>query len=352
MELAFINGNGGLNVFYFNAVEGGWEDLSGNLPTTGTFEHTQLADMDMDGFIDLAAYGAGTFQLFLGNGNGSWTADANFTTGDPGSSQAFRVGGDVDHNGRPDIVLLEEEELSWFTYQNYLKCYRESSVPSQLAIQPVYPRGWEMFRPNSVRFIDWISAVPGNEPATVKLEYSTIGSNGPMTLIAEGLPNTGRYQWIVPEENSVTCYIRYTISTGISSVSSVTPRAFMILNGTIGINEQRPAVSGISVYPNPAWKQLAVNSQQSAVNSQQSAVGGQQYTANCQLPTAYLSITDLYGREMMKIEKIPLFPYQVDISGLPDGMYVLRLISDDGESCFGEVSENIGIVELICVSSV
>ena len=68
---------------------------------------TQLADMDQDGFIDLAAYGEGTFRLFLGDGSGIWTADATFTTGDPGYSQAFRVGGDVDHNGRPDIVLLD-----------------------------------------------------------------------------------------------------------------------------------------------------------------------------------------------------------------------------------------------------
>jgi hypothetical protein len=332
MELAFVNSTGGLDVYFFNAVEGGWDDLSGNLPTTGTYENTQLVDMDMDGFIDLAAFGTGTFQLFLSDGNGNWTADATFNTGDPGSSQAFRVGGDVDHNGRPDIVLVEEEEISWFTYQNYLKCYRESSVATQLAIQPVYPRGWEMFRPNSVRFIDWISAVPGNEPATVKLEYSTIGSNGPMTLIAEGLPNTGRYQWIVPEENSVTCYIRYTITTGSSSASCVTPVAFMILNGTIGVDERKQEGSGLYVYPNPSSRQLTVDSRQSAVGGQRSAVRGKPFTVNCQPSTVNLTIADLYGREVMKIEKVPSFPYHVDISGLKDGMYVLRLMSDKGES--------------------
>jgi hypothetical protein len=33
----------------------------------------------------------------------------------------------------------------------------------------------------------------------------------------------------------------------------------------------------------------------------------------------------------MKIEKITSFPYQVDISMLPDGLYILRLSSESGE---------------------
>ncbi|MCK9399356.1 MAG: T9SS type A sorting domain-containing protein [Bacteroidales bacterium] len=311
MDLAFANNNGGLHVYIFDDWDQLWQDFSGDLPSTGPFEHTQLADMNMDGFIDLAAYGEGTFQVFLGDGNGNWTADATFTTGDPGYSQAFRVGGDVDHNGRPDIVLLEEEELSWFTYQNYLRCYRESSVPILLDIKPVYPRGWERFRPNSVRFIDWISTVPGNEPATVKLEYSTIGSNGPMTLIADGLPNSGRYQWIVPQENSVTCYIRYTITSGTSTYSSTTSRAFMILDGGIGIDEPKPESMGISVYPNPAGRQLTVDSWQSAVK---------------------MVITDLFGRRIKECANISSFPFLLDISDLQPGMYILRAINKDGES--------------------
>jgi len=311
IDLAFANNNGGLHVYIFDDWDQLWQDFSGDLPSTGPFEHTQLADMNMDGYIDLAAYGTGTFQLFLGDGNGIWTPDATFTTGDPGYSQAFRVGGDVDHNGRPDIVLLEEEELSWFTYQNYLRCYRESSIPILLDIMPVYPRGWELFRPNSVRFIDWISIVPGNEPATVKLEYSTIGSNGPMTLIADGLPNSGRYQWIVPQENSVTCYIRYTITSGTSTYSSTTSSAFMILDGGIGIDEPKPEGLGISVYPNPAGRQLTVDSWQSAVK---------------------IVITDLFGRRIKECANISSFPFLLDISDLQPGMYILRAINKDGES--------------------
>jgi len=42
------------------------------------------------------------------------------------------------------------------------------------------------------------------------------------------------------------------------------------------------------------------------------------------------------------IEKIPSFPIQIDISGLQDGMYVLKLISDTGETAsskFLKISE-------------
>jgi hypothetical protein len=318
MDLALANTDGGLHVYIFDDWEQLWQDWSGNLPSTGPFEQTQLADMNMDGYIDLAANGTGTFQLFLGDGNGTWTPDATFTTGDPGYAQAFRVGGDVDHNGLPDIVLLEEEELSWFTYQNYLRCYRESSVPVLLAIKPVFPRGHELLWQNSVRFIDWISTVPGNEAAEVKLEYSTTGPEGPWNLIAENLPDNGRYQWSVPQEHSVNCYIRYSIAAGISSYSNVTPAAFTISDGTIGIDERKPEGMGISVYPNPASRQLTVDSRQSAVSSQQS--------------TVRLRITDLYGQEVIKIEKIRSFPFQIDISRIPDGMYVLRLTSDNGET--------------------
>jgi hypothetical protein len=69
--------------------------------------------------------------------------------------------------------------------------------------------------------------------------------------------------------------------------------------------------SSLYIYPNPASTQLTVSGQRSAVE---------------------LAIYDLYGREVMKFEKIRSIPYQLDISGLQDGMYVLRLMSEDGQS--------------------
>jgi hypothetical protein len=319
MDLAFCNSSGGVQVYTFSEMLNSWVNFSGTLPASGSYEQTQLSDMNSDGFMDVAAYGNGTFQLFLGDGSGNWTADATFTTGDPGSAQAFRVGGDIDHNGRPDIVLLEEEELSWFTYQNYLKCYKESSVPILLSVQPVYPHGKELFRPGSVHFIDWMSTVPGSGQTVthVTLEYSVDGSTGPWTLIASGLPDNGRYQWIVPQENSADCYIRYNVSDGVTAYSSTTPAAFVITDGTIGLPE--PITNeNLQLFPNPAGRQLTVD-------GRQSAVGGQRLDLK-------ICILDMQGRVVKEYSGIPSLPYTLDISTLDQGLYILRMKNYDGTS--------------------
>jgi hypothetical protein len=339
MDLAFSSSNGGVHVYIYMEDIQEWIDWSGNLPATGPFEHTQLADMDMDGFIDLAAYGAGTFQVFLGDGSGNWTADATFTTGDPGYSQAFRVGGDVDHNGLPDIVILEEEG-DWISYQNYLRCYRENSTPYSLSVQALFPHGHELLRPGSVRFIDWISAVPLDEPTSqVMLEYSTTGPEGPWTFIASELPDNGRLQWIVPQENSNNCFIRCTVSAGIMVQSGITPFAFTITDGTIGVEEVKPADFDLKVYPNPACSQLAIAPSLSpSPNWGRDGVGA----VNNRQSAFIIRISDLYGRKLKEFNNISSFPYLIDISDLRDGMYVLQVINDQGETAsskFLKISE-------------
>jgi hypothetical protein len=84
------------------------------------------------------------------------------------------------------------------------------------------------------------------------------------------------------------------------------------------VEETSSEAFGIAVYPNPASWQLAVASQQSAVNGQRSAVK--------------LSIVDLYGREIKAFGNISSFPYQIDISDLVDGVYLLRVMDEDGKS--------------------
>lgn len=315
MDLAFTNNNGGVFIYTFSEMLNSWVNFSGNLPVSGPYEHTQLADMNMDGFIDLAAYGEGTFQLFLGDGSGTWTADATFTTGDPGYSQAFRVGGDFDHNGRPDIVLLEEEQLSWFTYQNYLKCYKESSTAVLLSIRPVFPYGSELLRPGSVRFIDWVNAVPGNETAEVNLEYSTTGPEGPWTVISSQLPDNGRYQWIVPQGNSDNCFIRYSISDGTNNHASITPAAFIITDGTIGWGETAIERIDLEVFPNPANEQLAVIGPRSTAGDHRS------YN---------IHIADLYGRAIKDFEDVSSFPFLINVADLRDGIYILQMTGAEG----------------------
>jgi hypothetical protein len=310
-DLAFTNLNGGLFVYIFMEDTGEWTNLSGDLPISGSYEMTQLADMNMDGNTDLAAFGNGVFQLFLGNGAGDWVADAFFTTGDPGYSQAFRAGGDLDHNGHPDIVLLEEQG-TWISYQNHLRCFKESSEPStHNDIYPVFPHGGELLRPGSVRSVDWISTVPENLETVVKLEYSTTGYNGPWTFIADELPDNGHYQWQVPQEDSDDCFIRYTIKSGSQTAVNFSPGPFTITDGYIGIGEHQQQEFDLHVYPNPARSQLAVGSSQLAVG---------------------LVIYDLFGRTMISFEEISSFPFIIDISSLNPGMYILQMNCEEGLS--------------------
>lgn len=79
-----------------------------------------------------------------------------------------------------------------------------------------------------------------------------------------------------------------------------------IENELSGDSEQQ-----INIYPNPASRKLTVVSRQSSVR---------------------LSIMDLYGREIKEFANISSFPYQVDISNLSDGVYLLRIESEEGES--------------------
>lgn len=217
-----------LEVWGWDEPTGQWVDYTGNLPAGGGYEETQLFDMNVDGFIDLAAFGNSQFTLWLGDGTGNWTEAAQFNTPQSGDCHAFRVGGDVDHNGYPDIILLAEQG-TWWNYQNHLHCYKESSTASDLTSFPVFPGGLEVFHQHSVQFIDWLSAVPGNVPSWIRLEYSTSGNAGPWSVIADSLPNSGRYQWTVPQASSTECFIRITAYTQSDEVSSVTPQPFTII---------------------------------------------------------------------------------------------------------------------------
>lgn len=260
-SLGDVDNDGGLDLAFLNseapevwAWDDGselWVDVSGTLPTTGGYGATALHDMDVDGFIDLVAFGDGIVSVWLGDGAGNWTADATFALPLGGSHEAFRVGGDFDRNGFPDMALVAEEG-SWPSYHNRIRCYRETSIATALTIAPVFPRGHEHIVGGSVQFIDWVSAVPVGTATTVALDYSTNGPSGPWTAIAAGLPNNGRHQWAMPAVNSNDCYVRYTVSDGREEEVAVTPAAFTILGEEVGIEEASGSRLALSVRPNPA----------------------------------------------------------------------------------------------------
>ena len=251
-DIAFTVYSGGLKVYYWDNNELTWIDLSGNLPTNGNYDFSQITDMNCDGFADLVAIANQNISIWLGNGLGSWSLDTQFSLGGNAGPQYLRTGGDIDHNGFPDIALLAEMG-SWPSYQNEFFCYKETSPADSLWIRPVFPKGGEVFYPGSVQFIDWVSEVPQGMNTTVKIEISAFGPEGPWWLLAESIPNNGRHQLAMPDLGSDQVYLKLTVTeeTGENSSSSITEYPFTLLGEPTSINIDSLTEKYISVYPNP-----------------------------------------------------------------------------------------------------
>lgn len=232
-DLSMVSAGGGIQVFTFNSSQNQWINISGNLPATGSYSFTQLADMNGDGFLDVVGSAKQFIRIWLGDGKGNWAFNTEFSLGQTATPRAFRVGGDFDHNGRPDIVLLAEIG-NWLNYKNYLYCYKEASAAQGLSLQPLFPHGYEKFHPGSAQFIRWLSAVTARKNSWVKIEISAYGKEGPWWLLADSLPNNGNFQWKVPDFGSDSVYLRFTVFTHDSSYSTTTPRPFSIIGQPTG----------------------------------------------------------------------------------------------------------------------
>ncbi len=189
---------------------GHWTERSDGLPDD-RYVSMRMADLNNDEYDDLVCmYNSdpGVVDLYLADGTGKWTKIADVDM--EGNAQGRRINaGDFDHNGYRDIVggFGTEEEFG------SIRVWKETSIPTELGAFLDYPNGGEYIKPGSIRFIKWRSALPsGTGPRTVKLELSTEGNNGPWNLIEEGLPDSGIYQWTVPDELSGDCFMKITVA--------------------------------------------------------------------------------------------------------------------------------------------
>jgi hypothetical protein len=254
-EVSFVNSTRGVEVWKWSSGNN-WTSMSNGLPTSGSFSLTQIYDMNMDGFADLAAFGNGLIRMWLGDGAGNWTQASQFTLSTPGYAKAFRIDGDADRNGYPDIVLVDEEG-TWINYQNHLRFFKENSSADSLIIQPIYPSANRKVNIVSVQTIKWISEVPAGDTSWVKLELSINDTIGPWHSIADSLPNNGHYQWRVPENMASyeKCRLRYTVYTQTDSVSAITSEGFYIVGEPVFSEETQNEVPEEFIlhqnYPNP-----------------------------------------------------------------------------------------------------
>ena len=280
--------------------------------------------MNMDGFADVVAFGTGVVTLWLGDGNGNWNQATQFTLPSPGYFRAFRIDGDTDHNGYPDIVLVDEEG-TWINYQNHLRFFKETSTADTLTIFPVYPSPNRKVNVTSVQTIKWISEVPVGDSSWVKLELSINDTLGPWNLIAEGLKNNGQYQWNVPESMASyeKCRIRYTVYTLSDSATSFTHEGFYIIGEPVyseNTDNNFPEEFELyQNYPNPFNPSTKIKFTIPNVI----ASGAKQ----SQLVT--LKVYDVLGNEIATLvnEEKPAGNYEVEFNatGLPSGIYFYQL---------------------------
>ena len=108
---------------------------------------------------------------------------------------------------------------------NKLRVYLHIPEDPQLKLTPVFPKGGEHFVAGSVQFVRWFDSVPEAGAATVSVQFSATGPNGPWTKVVKDAPNSNRFQWTVPAVNSGTCYLRYQIRSAAGSfkVSTLSP---------------------------------------------------------------------------------------------------------------------------------
>ena len=310
-EVSFVNSARGVEVWKWNAGNN-WVTMSNGLPSSGSFSVTQIYDVNMDGFADVAAFGNGLISGWLGDGAGNWSQVAQFTLPSPGYFKAFRIDGDADHNGYPDIVLVDEEG-TWINYQNHLRFFKENSPADSLAIKPVYPSPNRKINVQSVQTIKWISEVPAGVSSLVKLEISSNDTTGPWNVIANDLPNNGHYQWIIPESavSTDTCRIRYTVYTSTDSASAITPSGFFIIGEPVITEEETNEIPDEFVlyqnYPNPFNPSTKIKFK---IPSNVIASGAKQ----SQLVT--LKIYDVLGNEIAALvnEELPAGEYEVEFN--------------------------------------
>ncbi|MBK9098053.1 MAG: T9SS type A sorting domain-containing protein [bacterium] len=307
--------------------------MSNGLPVSGGYEATQIYDMNSDGYTDVVGFGNGIVTVWLGDGAGNWTQAAQFTLSSPGDYKAFRIDGDADHNGYPDIVLVDEEG-TWINYQNHLRFFKENSPADSLTITPVYPSPNRKINVQSVQTIKWISEVPAGVSSLVKLEISANDTSGPWNVIADDLPNNGHFQWIIPESaaSTDTCRIRYTVYTSTDTVSSITSAGFFIIGEPVFSEEKRnefpEEFTLYQNYPNPFNPSTIIRFSITSVI----ASGVKQ----SQLVT--LKVYDVLGKEVATLvdEEKPAGIYEVEfntishsgqfgISDLPSGIYFYQL---------------------------
>ncbi len=217
-----ITAGGYPRVYIYNNLTNSWINSSTGLPASNqSIQRLALGDLDKDGHVDLVTYKTNLITIFKGDGAGNWVQAATLPVSET-TCYDLKLA-DLDHNGYPDILYWAK-----FNGANMLRVYLQTSPVFELSLEPVYPNGGEFYYHGSAQFIQWTSSVPFPATATVDIDFSSTGVLGPFTNVVTAMPNSGKYQWIIPDANSGNCYLKFTINDGTNSYVAMTDAPFCI----------------------------------------------------------------------------------------------------------------------------
>ena len=206
----FAIANGSAQVYFFETATNTWQSFSTGLPTRGV-QAIRLADMDLDGQIDVVLWSSRSVSIHKADPAFQWTLLTTFATSE--TSISGMTIADFDRDGFNDIAYLASTNSG----DNKLRVYLHVPDNPTLRILPIFPRGGEHLVGGSAQFLRWLSSVPSSDSAAVTIQFSANGPGGPWTNVAKNLPNSNLCQWLVPKVNSTACYLRYQIKTSTGS---------------------------------------------------------------------------------------------------------------------------------------
>jgi hypothetical protein len=303
-DLSLVLSDGSAKVFVWSDIDEQWMDFSVNMPAGGDYSFTGLEDMNGDGFPDLVAMSSQVVDIFLGDGAGNWVLGTSVTIPESGTPKAFCVGGDLDNNGRPDMVMITLAG-SWISYKNKMFCFKESSAADSLWIQPRFPKGGENFYPGTAHFIKWASAVPGEESSLVDIEISAFGPDGSWWLVAQDLPNNGRHQWVIPDYGSDQVYLRLIVKSEQYGADTTSTVAFNIYGEPNSVFNKKPQMQSL-LFPNPGSDRIYLND------------------------AAKIKSISFFDNKGIELNQIYNPSDAINVSQLTRGLYYLRFIFNDG----------------------
>ena len=87
-----------------------------------------------------------------------------------------------------------------------LNCTKPESLPDQ-GVNILSPKANDVVQSGAPFEIEWKAEVPQSEfGANVTIQFSKDGGNS-WDVVAENVPNNGKYQWTVPKIDSAKCKI-------------------------------------------------------------------------------------------------------------------------------------------------